>query len=284
MKPGVLWVDLSEGVGQSVSAELRDEFQVQVVKQLRDVAVMAGKCHPIAIIFEFNVPSSEQLFALRECKRLFPSIPVLMLTEAHSELLAVWALRARVWDYLVKPFSVHKIHGLIQELSDRIATSRESVEREPWYPLDDSDDCRLRPGIVGAQRVVAEAKLYVQANLSEKIIASEVAERCGLSQFHFSRLFKRKAGITFSEYVLKARISSAMEGLRKGSAAVGEVAASVGFLDQSYFAKIFRRYAGMTPTEYLETHRTTGGERSNLSRRLADAHHQQERPSLRLPL
>ena len=26
-----------------------------------------------------------------------------MITEEHSESLAVWALRARVWDYLVKP-------------------------------------------------------------------------------------------------------------------------------------------------------------------------------------
>ena len=42
---------------------------------------------------------------MQAIKQAHPRLPILMLTLEHSESLAVWAFRARVWNYLVKPVS-----------------------------------------------------------------------------------------------------------------------------------------------------------------------------------
>lgn len=251
----ILWVDLSAGSSLSSVNDLCSRFRVRVVHHLRDMAVDIQRHHPKIICFDFQAPNSTELFALRECKRLFPSIPIVMITEAHSEMLAVWALRTRVWDYLVKPFSLHRLGTVLDELTEMMSRAPEASDRRPRFPHEKDDSSRLRPALGGAQLAVAEAKLYVQAHLADKIVASAVAEHCGLSQFHFSRLFKRETGITFNEYIAKARVSKAMDALQLSGATISHVAALVGFMDLSYFAKVFRRYVNMSPKEYLEMHR-----------------------------
>ena len=103
-----------------------------------------------------------------------------------------------------------------------------------------------------AERAVAKAKAYVARNYAEKISAREVAELCNMSQFHFSRSFKRICGVTFSDYLLEVRIRKAVELLSKPRATVTGACYEVGFRDPSYFGRIFKRYAGITPSEYRD--------------------------------
>lgn len=66
----------------------------------------------------------------------------------------------------------------------------------------------------------------------------------------FSRAFKKENGRTFSDYLLRYRISRACDLLSGLSMQVKTVAFSVGFNDLSYFARMFRRYTGTTPSLY----------------------------------
>src|SRR5260370_30775244 len=55
---------------------------------------------PGFLCFEYDCPAPIQLEALRSTRSSYPLLPILMITEDHSEELAVWALRMRVWDYI----------------------------------------------------------------------------------------------------------------------------------------------------------------------------------------
>ena len=100
-------------------------------------------------------------------------------------------------------------------------------------------------------RRVAE---YVQANLGATISLQALGDVAQLSVFHFSRLFKARAGVTPHQYVLKLRIARAKSLLNDPSQTIADIAAQCGFAHQQHFADAFRRSEGMTPTAYRERH------------------------------
>src|SRR5512146_1277705 len=61
------------------------------------------------VCFIFDYPEMAGLKLIPETKSHWPSVPILMLTMQCSAELAVWALRARVFDLLVKPLTGQEI-------------------------------------------------------------------------------------------------------------------------------------------------------------------------------
>ncbi|MGD8615412.1 MAG: AraC family transcriptional regulator [Gammaproteobacteria bacterium] len=212
---------------------------------------------PDVLCFDYDCPDVGGLKKLREVKKEFPSLPILMLTEHNSEDLAVWALRSRVWDYFVKPLDVEAFLQAVQQLHELRSRGKRGAGREIIIPASSARGDREGRNASGAaanaaERAVAKAKVYVAQNYAEKISAREVADICNMSPFHFSRSFKRICGITFSEYLLEVRIRNAIGLLSRAKASVTGTCYEVGFRDPSYFSRIFKRYAGISPSEYRE--------------------------------
>jgi AraC-like DNA-binding protein len=97
---------------------------------------------------------------------------------------------------------------------------------------------------------VARAKDFIQKHLQESIPLPTVARHSGLSEHHFSRVFKQVAGIPFTEYVNRARVELAKEMLLKPHARVTEVAYEIGFQSLSQFNRSFARFTGQSPTQF----------------------------------
>ena len=86
-----------------------------------------------------------------------------------------------------------------------------------------------------------------------------VAKSVFISPTYLSILFKKKLGITFSDYVITLRIEKAKELLRISSLRTYEVAARTGYNDPQYFSGCFKKYTGHTPTEYRSLHQGDAG-------------------------
>ncbi len=97
---------------------------------------------------------------------------------------------------------------------------------------------------------VTRAKSYIRDNLDSPIHLPQVAAHSGVSQHHFSRLFKSSTGMSFTEYVARCRIELAKTELLKPYARVTEIAFDVGFQSLSQFNRSFSRVVGETPTSY----------------------------------
>jgi len=76
-----------------------------------------------------------------------------------------------------------------------------------------------------------------------------LAEGLGLTPAYFSRLFEKRTGTRFTQYLTQARISRARELLGSG-ATLSEAAHASGFQRKSYFCEVFRKHTGMTAMEY----------------------------------
>ncbi len=77
-----------------------------------------------------------------------------------------------------------------------------------------------------------------------------MARHSGVSPFHFCKIFKRFTGLTFTEYVNRARVEKAKQLLIKPQSRVTEVAYDVGFQSLSQFNRSFRRVMDQSPTEF----------------------------------
>jgi AraC-like DNA-binding protein len=211
---------------------------------LQDVADLK----PGALCFEFDHPDQRSLQALQDVKRAYPRLPVLMLTVDHSEALAVWAFRAGVWNYLVRPVAVAEFSENLKALAEIVRCGAPVCPRHLLAP---SPPPELSAAPVDAHIAHLQPALhYVRRHFAEKITESEAARRCGMSRFAFSRGFHAAFRMTFRDYVMRARISEARRLLAEGDRPVTDVVFATGFTDGSYFARMFKRHTGVLPSQY----------------------------------
>jgi len=91
---------------------------------------------------------------------------------------------------------------------------------------------------------------WMQDNLADEFSLASLAQQAGMSEFHFSRLFKRAIGLPPSQYQIKLRLELARQLLRETKHRVIKIADEVGYANPSHFARRFRKESGMTPSEY----------------------------------
>lgn len=90
---------------------------------------------------------------------------------------------------------------------------------------------------------------YISRGLHGKITLSELAEHCGLSRGHLSRLFRGSVGCSVSRYITRRKLEAA-KAMLAGAYTVGEVAYLLGFSSESHFIKRFREEFGVTPARW----------------------------------
>jgi len=223
-------------------------FELHRLAPLSSIQADVCRLKPALAVFDFDFPTKQGLDIVRETKRACPSLPLIMLTVQHSEALAVWAFRSRVWDYLVKPLARTEVARCLASLKDMLSM-RDGASRTAAIPGAIIPEEHRTTAARGHHALTA-ALTYVEQNFRRKITSGKAAALCNLSPFQFSRSFKEAYGITFQEYLLRFRIREACRLLNNPGAVVVDTAHLVGFNDSSYFCKIFKRYTSMSPSHF----------------------------------
>lgn len=81
---------------------------------------------------------------------------------------------------------------------------------------------------------------------------AELADLCGLSPRHFSRLYRALTGETVSQSLDRARTRRAMALLRDETLSVKTVASRLGFAQDGAFSTAFRRSTGLSPRQWRQ--------------------------------
>jgi AraC family transcriptional regulator len=87
-------------------------------------------------------------------------------------------------------------------------------------------------------------------HLEHEFSLIRLAREADMSEFHFSRAFKRTTGFKPSQYFIHLRMERARRLLRETNRSVIEIGLDVGYTSPSHFARIFRREVGISPSEY----------------------------------
>jgi len=98
--------------------------------------------------------------------------------------------------------------------------------------------------------VIKKAKEYMREHQAEKISLGNVARAVNMSAFYFCKMFKKVAGINFTDYLSRVRIERAQNLLLNPNLRVSEIAFEVGFQSLTHFNRVFKKITGQSPTDY----------------------------------
>ena len=249
-RPSLLWFDLTH---DRSTQELLTQFDSTCDCKLAKHFVLPITEHADMICIHFDRPDTAGLRQLLEIKRTTPTIPITMFTVQHSEELAVWAMRSSAWEYMVLPLSDSEkkryLSAVLQlcELRRNVKSlgKTSQIDHSPTLP----DSIRLTSGHQKHQ-ALSNVMLYIEQHFRDSIDQRDLAQRCGMTTFRFSRLFKEANGLGFTDYILNKRMNFAKELLDNSQMPITSIGYEAGFKDPSYFARAFKQFANCTPSEY----------------------------------
>ena len=94
-----------------------------------------------------------------------------------------------------------------------------------------------------------EVRLMLDSDPEGNLAIADLAKACGISSAHFSRRFKRHAGVPAKEYQLQSRMRFARNILQNSGASVKEVANRLGYSDPFVFSRQFKKVWGVSPSK-----------------------------------
>lgn len=110
------------------------------------------------------------------------------------------------------------------------------------------DTASQEAGQAEENNMVSKAMHFIQEQYMNPISLPDVAAHVNMSQFHFSRLFKKDCGYSPHEYLILTRLNRAKHLLKTTGLPVKVIAQKVGYQNVSSFTNAFTDRVGISPT------------------------------------
>jgi len=100
-------------------------------------------------------------------------------------------------------------------------------------------------------QVINKAEDYIEDNIGNTILLSNVADHVGMSPHHFHRVFKLFHSVTLKQFVCRVKLErSAIYLATVKGITITEIAYKYGYCDSSAYIRAFKRHFLMTPSQF----------------------------------
>ncbi|MDQ0218701.1 AraC family transcriptional regulator [Peribacillus cavernae] len=204
--------------------------------------LLLKQSQPSALIIDLSLPDMDGIKFGRTALQLYPSLPIIVVTQLKMFELAQQAMNSGFSSYLLKPLSKNEL----LETFDRVLTPEISSAVNQVINKGSGSF------ITDLKNPIESAIQFIQLNYGESLTLKQISNQVYLSPSYFSRLFKEDTGMTFVEYVSFVRVQKAKGMLRLSSLPIEVIANNTGFANSSYFATAFKKIVEKTPSEYRD--------------------------------
>lgn len=144
------------------------------------------------------------------------------------------------------------LHGRLPgSAADAKAGQACGIEAKLNAALQAAHDPVFRHAAGTAQATLVDVvQAVVGANPQLPVTVADIARAAHITPNHFSLIFRRQTGVTFTEFLAEKRFARATERLRDLTLSIAEIARQSGFADPNYFAKVFHKRTGMSPRQW----------------------------------
>lgn len=206
---------------------------------------------PDIVITDAMMPNMGGIEMVRKLRQntATSTIPIILLTAQHDDLIQREWVTAGVDAYMTKPFDLEILQMQLLQLLDRkeklVTQLRIDEISKPAEPLavQSPDEKFLTQVTQRIEEHIDDSEFSVQL-LSD---LTDVAAK------QLYRKIKQLTGYTPVEYIRSIRIKKAALLLQQKKFTVAEVMYMVGFSNASYFSKCFQSEFGMPPKSYMDS-------------------------------
>lgn len=104
---------------------------------------------------------------------------------------------------------------------------------------------------------IAKALKYIHQNINTTLMVNTILGEVPLSRRSFEIRFKKVAGVSVHQYILKLKIGRIAKLLVETDKTVNEIAQETGFTDVKNIARLFKQTKGCSPISYRKMHKAT---------------------------
>ena len=90
----------------------------------------------------------------------------------------------------------------------------------------------------------------IDMHFHEPLTLEYLADKIGVSKYHFAREFKRYIGTPPNEYLIITRLNHSKVLLKYENISIEEIAFACGFHQVSHFIHLFKKHEGCTPLKF----------------------------------
>ena len=168
-----------------------------------------------------------------------PLAQVLLCGKLPSIAFAISALNSGASYFLLEPIDHRNLNAALKKALRPL--ERCAQEEESFISARPSDTA-----LFGMQQALSE----IEAHLEQDYSLERAAALANMSVSYFCAQFRREKGMSYKEYMIRLRISTAKKLLKNTDRSVNNIAEAVGYNNPNYFSKVFREREGMTPSEF----------------------------------
>lgn len=201
-------------------------------------------CHPLHGPFEIDVPRTKEAEYMLIRYRLLPEDaawslagPLRTISEVKIKYMA---------DELARTLSDVHPHSEA-EIAAQQFRKRLMLERMLFIYMYETS---LAGEKKSAAAAIDETLSYMNEHYMLKLTLPMLAQRAGMSEGHFTVLFKQQTGQTMTRYLRKLRIEKAKEMFRQTTLPAKDIAQRTGFIDYFHFSRTFKLEVGRSPAEF----------------------------------
>ena len=149
---------------------------------------------------------------------------------------------------ILNPHKIKSILSEIYEKINRIDTTSKMECMSLVYSLFAA--VSEEKSIVNNNVHINKALKYIHEHYCEDINIQELAEKLGLNNNYFSKLFKKNTSMAPNAYINNLKVEKAKFLLKHTDMKINEICDAVGYSDQFYFSRIFKKFTNLSPVNY----------------------------------
>ncbi|MEK4518437.1 helix-turn-helix domain-containing protein [Paenibacillus sp. FSL H8-0122] len=205
---------------------------------------------PDIVITDIVMPVLDGIELLRRSREAGWECPFIMLTCMSEFDYAQQALELGAIGYVLKlSLRPERLIALLER-------ARAGLEqRDKWRKLSTLGDTALLAAVGTAGGKTGHPQVdriidYISEHYAQEHTLGELARLVNMEQTYVSNLFKKKTGLTLTNFTQKVRIEAAVHQLLHTSLPVSAISCACGFSNDNYFNKVFKRWTGKTPSDF----------------------------------